>query len=266
MAVLGFDQWQVVTPGAPRDPGPEDVLDAVESVPAGDVLVVAGGAEALRAARIAVFTLRRPDVAVIDLSGPPTRRVTLTYALQHLPPEAYGYADAVVATVQLVCRTRALLSSVSRLAEPRPSLTDHVAGWFPGQFFAVDVEGGTVRRMRHPHLTPSAGPFAVTASGWRHAIQPTVTPLPATTSEAVGPAGSGHWQAQQWWEVTVAQVPIADAVRHALATARPRRCPSCTRPVTGQRCRFCAVLVPGPPGPVSSPPGAAAPDLEESYA
>lgn len=77
MAVLGFDQWQLVTPGAPREPGPEDVLDAVQSVPAGDVLVVAGGAEALRAARIAMSTLRRPDVAVIDLSGPPTRRLTL---------------------------------------------------------------------------------------------------------------------------------------------------------------------------------------------
>lgn len=264
MTVLGVDAW-----GAgdlrPVAPGAAGVVEELAAAPDGDVLVVAGGADALRAARIAISALARPGVALLEVTGPATRRHALRLALELLPAAGFGYADAVVGAVGSTLRTRALLSSVARLTEPNPGLVDHVAGWLPGQWFVVDVDDAAVRRTPQPLLELPAGPLAVRAEQWTRADPAVTEPVAGTEVRLTGPDRSASWRCAQWVEVTVATAPLAQTVQAALDDARARACASCGRPVTGDRCRPCGIVVPAgsgaaagrsmpPTGPPSVPP------------
>ncbi|RYV52217.1 hypothetical protein [Pengzhenrongella frigida] len=245
MTVLGLDAWRAGVGDTRHTPSltVDDVVDALASVPSGDVLLIAGGAQTAHAARIALSTLRRSDVALVEVSGSPTRRHAVRLGLDLLWPDAYGCADVVLAAVDAECSTQALVSSVTRLSDPNPRLTDHVASWFPGQFFAVDVDAGEIVRTRIPELLLPTGEFAVLASQWSRPEGPEIAPLPNARVELAGPPRSAPWQAKQWVEVTVMRSPIVDTVQRALAASQPRGCPSCARAVTGAQCRFCGIVV-----------------------
>jgi hypothetical protein len=270
MTVLALDAWRAGGGETRHTPSLSagDVVDALAGVPAGDVLLVAGGAQAAHAARIALSTLRRSDVAVIEVSGSPTRRHAVRLGLELLWPDAYGCADIVLAAVDAECSTRVLVSSVASLSDPNPHLADHVASWLPGRFFAVDVDAGEIVRTRTAELVVPAGEFAVLASQWSRSEPPELVALPHSQIELVGPPGSARWRAKHWLEVTVMRTPIVDTVQRTLAASQPRACPSCARAVTGIRCRFCGIVV-----PPSIPRGAPFPSAafvpshsEETYA
>jgi hypothetical protein len=164
--------------------------------------------------------------------------------LRLLRPEVYGFADSVVAGLDRVCSTRVLLSSVTHLTDPNPGLVDHVASWFPGQMFAVDVDSREVGRTRIPELTLAGGELAVVATQWARPDELGLAPLPASCIDLTGPPGSAPWRAKQWAEVTVARASLTETVDRVLTGSLPRACPSCARPVTGVRCRFCGIVVP----------------------
>ena len=246
MTVLGLDAWRAV-PGETRNasaPTAADVVVALAGAPPGDVLIVAGGVETARAARMALGSLRRSDVALIELSGTPTRRYAVQLGLRLLRPEVYGFADSVVAGLGRVFSTRVLLSSVTRLTDPNPGLVDHVASWFPGLMFAVDLDSREVGRTRMPQLTLAGGELAVVATQWARPDELELAPLPASCVDLTGPPGSAPWRARQWAEVTVARASLTEIVDRALSGSLSRACPSCARPVTGVCCRFCGIVVP----------------------
>jgi len=266
VAVLGLDTWCVgagemrhasaVTTG--------DILGALASCPSGDVLVVVGGAETAHAARIALSSLRRPDVSLIEVAGPPTRRHAVRLGLELLWPAVYGFADAVMAAIDARCGTRVLLSSVTRLTDPNPGLVDHVASWLRGQYFDVDVDAREVRRTRTPELTLAPGDLGVLAAHGARPDDLRLTSLPALRVEITGPWASAPWRAKQWTEVTVVRGSLADSVQLALTGSKARACPSCARPVTGVHCRFCGIVVPGATRPnAPTPPAVLVPSYSE---
>ena len=208
----------------------------------GDLLLVSGGSTT-RAVRIALGSMRRPGVAHVELAGPPSHRYLLGYALRHLPPEGYGYADAVLTAVAAASTTRVLLSSVARLERPTPGLGYHLASWLPGTSFTVDLGSGRVQRLRDNTFTLPVGPFGVIAERWPANRQVVVDPLPPALVTVRGPDDAAPWRAARWLETTVVSRPVADLVQYVLSEASARPCPSCGRFVVGPRCRFCSVPV-----------------------
>lgn len=243
MTVLVYDSWRAGEATETLVPDVADVVDGLATAAAGDVLVISGGGTG-RAVRVAREAIRRPGVAHVDVPGSPSRRYLLAYALRHLPPEGYGYAEAVIAAMSEVCATRVLLSSVAGLERPAPGLGHHVASWLPGSSFAVDLDDGRIKRLRTAALALPAGPFGVIAERWPEGHQVAVDPLPSALVTLRGPHDAAPWRAKRWLEVTVSTRAVVDVVQWALGGSSPAACPSCTRAVVGVRCPFCGIPVP----------------------
>ncbi|WP_103061659.1 hypothetical protein [Actinomyces qiguomingii] len=214
----------------------DEAVDAIAST-AQDSILVCSREVAARPSLVAREVLARADVALIQVSGSPTQQALAVRSLCLLPVSAYGLAQSVVDAVRAQCRTRAAMSSVTRLSQARPSLTQHVRSFFPGASFDVDLGSGDVRSAKPIEwdvrgardicwaVCQDLGDFSVALAGGR----PTVV-LP--------PAADSPYGARRWAEVSAVE-DLELAVSRALTAVHAVGCRGCGRtvPITG--CPFC---------------------------
>lgn len=210
------------------------------------MLVVASdeaGAQAARAARLA---LGRADVGLVLCDVPPTLYFVTIAALRMLPPDALALAPALVDGIASVTVTSALLPSVAGLRRPRPGTALDVASYLPGTTFRVDWTGQTVASGRDLVVPESATALVVTRSE---------KPVGQADEQAWPEArvdletDGRYWGAKRWLEVTALTMPIDEVVSWVLGDDvlhRCAACPTCGRPVAGEQCVFCQVLVASP--------------------
>jgi len=217
-------------------PDVEAAVTAVESVP-GDALLVVGADAAARPSLMAREVIARPDVALVTLDGPRTRRTLLLRALTHLPPESYGMAAYVVRAVNRQCGTRKALSSVGSLVRPKPTLSQHLRSFFPKASFDVDLATDTVtfRENIQWDLGDSRDVVWAASNEMKHMavglgvrVPPVVLP-----NESGKLDGARHWAEVSW------HPDVARAVRTAVGTVLRRTCRSCGRATAPTGCPFC---------------------------
>jgi len=234
------------------DPDTESVVAALLALgPQEHVLVVAADRAGYDAARAARLVLSREDVGVLLHEVPPTAFFVTVAALQMLPTIALGLAPAVLQGVAEGSRTVALLSSVTSLERPRPSVALDLASRLPGSVFRVDWAAQTVTRGAEVDLEP--GIASITTASERP-VAPVDTSWGPAHVEL--PTDGAFWGAKRWFEATVLLRPLETTVEERLspsAVAVVPRCVSCARLVTGTLCLFCHVHVPS--GTSSVPTG-----------
>jgi hypothetical protein len=227
-------------------PSTDAVVDAVRAAWAAgeqDVLLLAPDDESANIARGVRMVLGATHLAVVHLPLPPTAFFVAATALQLLPAHALGLAPALVEEATTTIWTRALLSSVSALERPAPSITQDLASRVPGSTFLVDWTAQTVERTTDGLPIPE-GAVAAVFSG----SDKPVAPLDRSTW-AVGDlveitTTGSFWGASRWLEVSlVAAHPsrLVSWVIEAARTGAATRCPACGRVVAGSACPFCEV-------------------------
>ncbi|GIG39067.1 hypothetical protein [Cellulomonas phragmiteti] len=215
------------------------------------VLVVAADRAGHEAARAARLVLGESRLGVLRHEAPPTAWFVAVAALRMLPPVALGLAPALLEAVARDSRTAALLSSVTGLERPRPSMGLDLASRMPGSVFRVDWSAQTV--ARGDALDLPAGLAAITAASER--------PVRELDDTAWGPTrielsvDGTFWGAKRWFEATVLLRPLEETVdgllRHDVVAAA-ERCVSCARHVAGDLCVFCQIPVPSGAVPAHS--------------
>lgn len=232
--------------GLPAPVGCIEVLDvdtavaAVESVP-GDALLVVGADVAARPSLMAREVIARPDVALVTLDGPRTRRALLLHALTHLPPESYGMAAYVVRAVNRQCGTRKALSSVASLVRPKPTLSQHMRSFFPKASFDVDLAADTVTFQDSIQwdLGDSRDVVWAASSEMGHMS----VRLGARVQPVVLPSDSSKLDGARYWAEVSWHPDVARAVRSAVGTVLRRTCRVCGRATSPTGCPFCGTVV-----------------------
>ncbi|WP_127132213.1 hypothetical protein [Georgenia sp. SYP-B2076] len=217
-----------------------------------DVLLVSGPAELERSSRIARTALARGDVALVVLGGHRTARTILAACLLALPADRYGSAPGVVAAAAPLVRTRLALTSVARLAEPAPSLLQHIVGWVPSTVFDVDVTGGHVHTTKEITWTAAEGDFIAWEASKEQRRLPVTLAGPAPAITLTAPTQAPPWRARSW----VAMSSVDRAPEQLLADILPRlpgrACPMCHRAADAAWCLYCGhVLTHDPQGALS---------------
>lgn len=207
------------------------------------VLVVCTDGPGRDAARAARLVLGASRVGIVELTVPPTAFFVSVAALRMLPPVALALAPSVLAGIAQDTRTVALLSSVTALERPRPSVGMDLASRLPGSVFRVDWTSQTISRDASLDLPPGV------------AVVTTVSERPVVGSGEVS-GGATHlqlatdgsfWGSKRWYEATVLLRTLEESVEARLSPsviAVTPRCVSCTRLVAGPRCVFCQIEVP----------------------
>ncbi len=148
----------------------------------------------------------------------------------------------------------AVLGSVTRLADPGPSMAQHVRSWLPSGRFVVlthphrsvttltglDTAGVRLPELDVPVYFARTGDDAATAAAADELAQ-RLTGAPATVVEA--PAESRRrWGTRRYTEFSALPQDITVLVRTALDAAAA--CRSCGAPVAWTSCRFCHAAAP----------------------
>ncbi|MBO3088541.1 hypothetical protein [Cellulomonas dongxiuzhuiae] len=216
-----------------------------------NVLVVATDRPGLEAARAARLVLGGERLGLLHHPVPPTASFVALAALRMLPPVALGLAPALLAAVTHDSRTAALVSSVSALDKPRPTMSLDLASRLPGSVFRVDWTAQTVTRSDAIDLP--VGIAAVTTASER--------PVRDVDAAAWGPTqiqldtDGAFWGAKRWFEATVLLRPLEETVGALVrpdVVAAAHRCASCGRHVAGDLCVFCQIPVLSGAAPVHS--------------
>lgn len=251
MTILALVPAQRVPAGTVvAEPDPESVVAALLALGTHEpVLVVAGDAAGYDAARAARLVLGSEHVGALLHDVPPTAFFVSVAALQALPTIALGLAPSVLEGVAQDTRTAALLSSVTSLERPRPSVALDLASRLPGSVFRVDWTAQSVARA--PELDLPSGVAVITTASERP-----VAPVDASgwgSGRVELTTDGSFWGAKRWFEATVLLRPLETMVEERLSPSAVSvlpRCVSCTRLVTGTLCLFCHVHVPSGTSPV----------------
>lgn len=151
--------------------------------------------------------------------------------------------------IETSIRCFAVLSTVSKLRDPNPSLLQHMRSWWPTTRFLVEA-GGTVHRFRPQSTTdplgsPSAGtPSVLLVAGEDGAVQN------ERTGRIVRGLGAASAMAKQipahtWWGTKpIAEYCLAPLDLHGIITchsaeARHWHCPWCRESTSAHPCRLC---------------------------
>jgi len=234
------------------EPTTDAVVDAVRAAWAGgqqDLMLLTGDDESEKVARAVRLVLGATHLAVVPLTLPPTAFFVVATALQMLPPHAIGLAPALVEESAATIWTRALLSSVSALDRPAPSLGQDLASRMPGSTFLVDWTAQTVQRTSEELEVPAGAVAAVVSESEKPVAR--VDRGTWDTRDVVEISTSGSfWGASRWFELSLVAAPPARLVSRVIEAARvgqAERCPACGRVVAGSACVFCQVgLTPAP--------------------
>ncbi|MGN6301118.1 MAG: hypothetical protein ACTHN8_08510 [Angustibacter sp.] len=216
------------------------------------LLVVAPSAHAARARR--TLSLARAGApgatGVVHASSlPPLARALLVDLVSALP-SSFTAGQLLVACEAIERSTvaGAVLGSLTRLAQPAPRMTQHLASWWPPNRFVVlthpqpqIVRAATgLEQLRLP--APDVPlVFRSTASDVAsHVVVEQLAVRLTGRGAAVveAPAESRErWGTDRFAEFCAVPQDVGDIVRAALAAATP--CRSCGAPVVWASCRFC---------------------------
>lgn len=242
LALAPADQVPEGTFTAQSDP--ESVVEAVLTL-AGDepVLAVVTDAPGRDAARAARLVLGATRLGIVEHVVPPTALFLSVAALRMIPPIALGLAPSVLDGIAQESSTVALLSSVTALERPRPSVAMDLASRLPGSVFRVDWGSQTI--ARESTLDLPSGVAVVTTSSERPVAE--IGDVAAGATRLQLSTDGSFWGAKRWYEATVLRRTLEESVGARLSpsvVAATPRCLSCTRLVAGPHCVFCQIEVP----------------------
>ena len=126
-------------PGATKDWDIGEVITILEQVPHSPTLLLCRTGQDEHAARTVRGILKRSDLGILALNEPETRFRALAYCLLQLRSRAYGQAQMVVRALSPALHTRVVLSSVSKLTSPTPTMKQHLQSITPGSLFTFDL-------------------------------------------------------------------------------------------------------------------------------
>lgn len=190
-------------------------------------------------ARLVRSTLGRPGLGVMAIDQSETRFRLLAYCASNVPPQSIAQIPAVVELALRALRTRVVLTSVSKVTSPAPSLLQHVQGLLPGAKFCLDLEQSTVSRVSTPGWEP---PSQATLSVWAADDgSGRVTGSLASMGihqEQLLPI-SHRWPAKNWAEMSWLTIDPRVIVSRALEHVARARCARCGNPALPQGCVLC---------------------------
>ncbi|MGY4643337.1 hypothetical protein [Cellulomonas sp. URHB0016] len=230
-------------------PSVDEVVDRVRAEWAGgsqDVLLVFADPVGEEVARSVRLVLGATHLAVLALPLPPTALFVTANALQALPDYALGLAPELLEAVAGTMWTRVLLSSVSGLERPAPSLGQDLASRLPGQAFLVDWTAQTVIRSSGELRVPAEAVGAVVSASEKPVLAIDRASWPVRDVLDLQTPGT-FWGAKRWFELSLVTVPPAGVAAWVVEDARrgaAARCPACGRVVAGASCVFCQVGLP----------------------
>ncbi|HEY5516054.1 MAG TPA: hypothetical protein VIK12_07600 [Pengzhenrongella sp.] len=226
-------------------PDTGDVLEALRTrQPGQSVLVVASDRSGLEAARRARLALDDGSFGLVLCDIPPTLFFLTAAALADLPSDGFALAPMVVQSVSRGTRTTALISSVTGLERPRPSVSLDVVSLLPRTTFVVDWQAQQVRSGDPDEFGPAE---SVVVSRSERPVSPVDERLWPESRLELKTDGT-FWGARRWMETTTLTAPLGalvDAVLRDEVVSRLPSCPSCRRLVGGDTCVFCQLLVSG---------------------
>ncbi|MER7796870.1 hypothetical protein [Microbacterium sp. NPDC096154] len=231
-------------PGAPSAVRPvadalPEIIDAVQSVE-GDVLLLTREPEARRLSRAARLTLGAERVALHHADAPLTAWVLALHLVEPLAAAwPVGQLGAAVDAALHAVRTRVVLSSLTTLEAPAPTLAQHLTSMLPGTAYEVDLTAGTIQTARTAMALH--GPTAVIARSDRPVHKAYRDWQPPGL---VLPGARAGWRAARWCEASEAPIPAA-ALNDVFASLPGGRCPVCDRVGSSRSCLFCDVPLDG---------------------
>lgn len=247
-----------------------DVLQAIDALEGRDampVLLLCRTGKDERDARLVRAVLDRKALGVFPLDEPETRFRALVYCLCRLRPQAFGQAPAVVDALRPTLRTRIVLTSVSRLTHPAPSLGQHLQSMLPGSCFELDLNQERVTSISSiTWAAPAAGRLALWAADDKTGRITANLPRLGLHREPLLPV-SRQWPAKAWAEMTVLDADPSPLANEALAQIARMICPHCGQRATPMGCLMCGTWprtsisrpAPAPPPAPSGPPASPAP-------
>ena len=206
--------------------------------------------------------LNRSALGVLPLDESETRFRVLAYCLCLLGPQALGQAPVVADALRPALRTRVVLTSVSRLTSPAPSLGQHLQSMLPGSRFELDLNRGRVVRLGSSTWTaPEKGRLAVWAADDESGRVTANLAQLGLHRESLLPM-SRRWPTKAWAEMTVLDADPSPLANEALARVARTICSRCGLLATPTGCLMCGTWpYAGTFHPVPAPPPAAiAPD------
>lgn len=256
-------------PAGPPPPGlfslAEDNYVAALQRGSGERILLRSSVGGARPSRIARQIMADGATAEVVIDVPATCGALVARALTLVPVEAYGMAQVLADALIQVCQTRVALNSVSKLADPRPTLMQHACGFLPGTSFEVDIAAKTVTTIgssfHSETVTWNTGTAQATC--WAAAsdlgrvkvsVVGAATPI-VLSEEAVG----NRYGVKHWAELSVIGDPMG-VLRAAYTSTPSLPCVGCRRRVPLSGCPFCGTSAPrsgasavAPPPPVAQP-------------
>ena len=190
-------------------------------------------------ARLVRTSLGRPGIGVLAINQSETRFKLLAYCASNVTPQLLAQVPAVVELALRALRTRVVLTSVSKVTAPAPSLLQHVQGLLPGSKFCLDLEQSTVSRVTTPGWEP---PTKASLSVWA------ADDHSGRVSGALASMGihreqllpiSHTWPAKNWAEMSWLTIDPRVIVSRALEHVSRARCARCGSPALPQGCVLC---------------------------
>ncbi|GAB2451649.1 hypothetical protein [Xylanimonas ulmi] len=219
---------------------PRDVVDAVRSVH-DDVLLAVRDAKSRRVARSVRLALGAERIGILHTPTPYTAWIATVLMLGSMPADvALSRSAGVARAVSEVLRTRVVLSNVAALANPSPTLRQHLAGTFWRTRFLVDLTAGSVTALSG--ALDATSPLVVVARSAKPVVRDLEVGWPDRRVD-VGVVEAG-WKASRWVEVTTLDEVRWNEVSGQLRQERAPQCVSCDRPGSRPACLFCDIPLP----------------------
>lgn len=240
---------QVIAIGAPEGVHPsvhrvgrtlDEVLTAVSSLLADDVVVATRDDEARAVARSARLVLGPERVGLLHVDAPVTAWAVLLAGISTEGLTASA-AQAVATEVLARTATRVLLSSVAGLDRPAPTFRQHAGSYLPRTAFVVDPGRGRVGRFSGRLGLPDGGDLLVMARSVRPVVPAVDGDLLSRGPDTTLTGALPGWPAARWFEASMVVGALSSAVAAAVsASYRWGACDVCGRAVAGA-CIFCGV-------------------------
>lgn len=218
-----------------------DIAAAVDATPRGaPIVLLCADEDAWSESRAVRLAYGRHDIGLLRCEIPTTALFVVVTALAIFRDRDLSLAGALSDLVSRATSTYVLMSSVTNLDRPTPSLVQHVASLWPPSRFVVDWSEQRVTRAET--IPPVDGRVAVIARSAKPIDTFDEASLPVERVEVELGSGPGPWRAARWVEVTTLHEWLEDIVAYVLDPTENRNrptCRSCDRVGWGQLCVFC---------------------------
>lgn len=245
----------ILGPGLP----PElDIDEAARRLAVGgsdSVLLVSKSGRDAHAAGMLRQAFGPNDIAVVThTTSSPTRQLLISLCLAQLIGSNLGLAGILLRALEGQVATQALVTSVTRLSSPAPSLSQHLRSLIPGSIFAIDVQAGSVSSVSSPEWrsvdATTVGAWCTGGKADKLAEGLHSSGLPQVTA----PESARPWGARAWAEMsTLADDPdvLVNRLSRVIGSSC---CPHCGRRAGGRGCLFCGTSASEAPAPEVSLP------------